>query len=109
MIDKRFGDKNLTNYDIESVLIELGHPRIMADRLTDNRQDIIHPEHYNEFLTVTKVFLTISSIILGFIFLFQLMISPMNIIDHFVQLLILYLMFISMVLGKIVFGYFLAT
>lgn len=56
MIDKRFGDKNLTNDDIESVLIELGHPRIMADRLTDNRQDIIHPEHYNEFLTVTKVF-----------------------------------------------------
>src|SRR5690625_2863233 len=108
MLAERFTNETHTYDDIESILLELGHTRIMADRLIENRQDIIHPEHYSEFITVIKFVLTIYSIMLGFIFLVQLMISPMNIIDHFVQLLILGLTVIPMVFGWIVFGFFLA-
>ncbi|WP_042144487.1 hypothetical protein [Paucisalibacillus sp. EB02] len=99
MIEERVGDGEVKKKDVEEVLIELGSPREMAIKYRGTKRYLIGPELYDSFLIVLKIVLISMFAGLGIVFVIQIIIDPVEILDHFVGLIVTLVTAIPQVVG----------
>jgi hypothetical protein len=88
MIEERVGSGEASNQVVEEVLLELGSPREMANKYRGTKKYLIGPELYDPFLIVLKIVWISMSVGLGAVFVIQSIITPPEILDHFVKLIV---------------------
>ncbi|MCM3130061.1 MULTISPECIES: hypothetical protein [unclassified Paenibacillus] len=87
MLEERASSDELKEQQVESVLIELGHPEMMAARYEGERY-LIGPALYTSYMTVMKVVLASFLIALSIFAIVEAIMTPGNILDHFTDFLI---------------------
>lgn len=88
MLDERIQDRGVKEEDVEEVLLELGHPGNLARKYRGTRKYVIGPEMYDLYMLVLKIALI--SVIIGFtaVFVIQVILNPMNILNYFVDYIV---------------------
>lgn len=108
MINERFQHKQPSETDVKNILLELGPPNQMAQKYLDHSNYLVRPERYDSFIRVLKIlFLSIIALLLA-IFVVKIIVNPIDIVDHFVQLLISLIITIPMAVGWVIIGFMLA-
>ena len=85
---ERVQDRPADKQDVEGMLLELGHPRIMAEKYSGKKRYLIGPELYDVYILVLKIVLLVLSVIVFIQFIIQVIIEPTEIIDHIVDLIV---------------------
>jgi hypothetical protein len=88
MIEERIGDGKITKKVVEEILLELGSPRKMAQKYRGTKKYVIGPELYDPFLIILKIVLLSTAGALGIVFVIQTVINPVEILDHFIGLIV---------------------
>ncbi|RDW21274.1 HAAS signaling domain-containing protein [Oceanobacillus chungangensis] len=88
MLDERVGDTGITVQDIEAVLLELGSPRKLADQYRGTKRYLIGPEIFDSYILVLKIVMIITASVIGINFVIQVILNPVEILDHFIDLII---------------------
>lgn len=88
MLDERIGDGKITDELVEEVLMELGSPRIMAQKYRGSKSYLIGPELYDTFLLVLKIVLISVGVTLAGTFVIQTIINPEEILDYFIRFIV---------------------
>ncbi|ELK48591.1 hypothetical protein [Halobacillus sp. BAB-2008] len=84
MLDDRAGERDVTEEDIEAVLIEMGSPRELAQKYRGTKNYVIGPELYDSYILVLKIALIATAATIIISFLGQVVVDPTRVIDHFV-------------------------
>ncbi|WP_246247374.1 HAAS signaling domain-containing protein [Piscibacillus halophilus] len=108
MLDERVQGRDVTEEDVREVLLELGHPRSLARKYQGNKKYIIGPELYDFYVLIAKIALISTVVGLTAIFLIKVILSPINIIDDFVDYIVSFITTIPMVIGWVTIGFVLA-
>ncbi|SFE03652.1 hypothetical protein SAMN05216238_107149 [Lentibacillus persicus] len=106
MLDERRQNRHVTEADVEDVLLGLGHPRNLARKYRGNNKYLIGPELYDLYILVLKIGLI--SVVIGFsaVFVIQVILNPVNILDYFINYIVSYFTtIIPMVIGWTTFGF----
>lgn len=109
MLDERVQDRGVKEEDVEEVLLELGHPRNLARKYRGGKKYLIGPELYDLYMLVLKIGLI--SVVIGFtaVFVIQVILNPVNILDYFVSYIVsFFTSSIPMVIGWTTLGFALA-
>lgn len=88
MLDERVQGKNITNKEVEEVLMELGNPKLLAQKYRGTKKYLIGPDFFDSYLIVLKIALisTFTAIFLNFII--HCVINPVSILDHFTEFIV---------------------
>ncbi|MFD2923997.1 HAAS signaling domain-containing protein [Halobacillus naozhouensis] len=109
MLEERVQDREVTEEDVEMVLLELGHPRILARKYRGEKRHVIGPELYDLYILVLKIALISTIAVNTAIFVIQVIVNPMNILDYFVSFIVsFFTVIIPMVFGWTTLGFALA-
>ncbi|WP_163530103.1 HAAS signaling domain-containing protein [Halobacillus ihumii] len=109
MLDERVQDGEVIEQDVESVLVELGHPRSLARKYRDSKKYVIGPELYDLYILVLKIALISTIAVNSFVFVIQVILNPVNILDYFVSYIVSFFTVVfPMVFGWTTFGFALA-
>lgn len=76
MLDERTKGAHRTEKDVESVLLELGNPRELADKYREHKRYLIGPEVFPFYLSVLKVVFMGVSIAMTVLFIIQMVSAP---------------------------------
>jgi hypothetical protein len=107
MIEERVGSGEANKKVIEEVLLELGNPREMAQKYRGTKKYLIGPELYDTFLIVLKIVLLSMAGGLGIVFIIQTILNPVEILDHFIGLIVTLVTAIPQVLGWVTLAFWL--
>ncbi|RLL41988.1 hypothetical protein D8M04_15480 [Oceanobacillus piezotolerans] len=88
MLEERVEGRKPTDRDVEEVLQELGNPKNLAGQYRESKNYLIGPELYDSFILVLKVVMITLSIVLAIEFVVQIIIEPMSILEHFIDLIV---------------------
>lgn len=88
MLEQRGKKENVKESDIEEVLLELGHPRELADQYRGSKKYLIGPDLYDSYIYLLKIVLSIVSISIAISFIIKSVLHPMNILEHFVDMIL---------------------
>lgn len=88
MLDERTNGNPADRKDVKIVLLELGHPREMADKYSESRKYLIGPELYDSFKTVLKIVLLSIAFAVAVIFAIQSILEPHHLLDHFIDFIL---------------------
>lgn len=99
MLEERVQNNMPTAQDIEAVLMELGDPRILAQKYRGTKKYIIGPELFDGYLWSLKYILIAVSIGISVSFIVQTVMDPTSILEHFVEIIISFFTVIPMVIG----------
>ncbi len=105
MLEDRSGKNHYTESDIEEVLLELGRPKELADKYRSTKKYLIGPELFDSYLYILKVILAVVGISIGVGFAIQVVINPVNILDHFVDMIVSAVTALPMAFGWTTFGF----
>ncbi len=88
MLDERVQGKNITDNDVEEVLLALGSPRQLAQKYRGTKKYVIGPELYDMYILVLKIALI--SVVAGTtaVFVIQVILNPMNTLDYFIDYIV---------------------
>ncbi|MFA1822907.1 hypothetical protein ACDX78_22615 [Virgibacillus oceani] len=88
MLDERVQGRKTTDKDVEKVLLELGPPKRLAQKYRGTKKYIIGPELYDFYVLVLKIALI--SVVAGFtaVFVIQVILNPMNMLDYFIDYIV---------------------
>ncbi|MUK87885.1 hypothetical protein GMD78_05665 [Ornithinibacillus sp. L9] len=108
MLDERVQGENITDDDVEEVLMELGNPRHLAQKYRGNKRYLIGPDFFDSYMLVLKIALisTFSVFTLGFII--QTIIDPVTILDHFIEYIVSLVTALPTAFGWTTFGFAIA-
>lgn len=105
MLEERVGNAERTKQDIEEVLLELGNPRILADKYRNKKKFLIGPEIYDAYILVLKIVLISLSSVLALTFLIQTLLQPTEILKYFVDLIVSLVTGLPLAFGWTTFGF----
>ncbi|WP_079529599.1 HAAS signaling domain-containing protein [Halobacillus hunanensis] len=106
MLEERVQDTEVTEQDVESVLVELGHPRSLARKYRDRKKYVIGPELYDLYILVLKIALISTIAVNTAVFVIQVIFNPLSILDYFVNYIVsFFTVVIPMVFGWTTFGF----
>jgi len=108
MLEERVGNREINKKDMESVLLELGSPREMANKYRGTKRYLIGPELYDSFLIVLKIVLISMTAGLGIVFVIETIINPVEILDHFVGLIVSLVTAVPQALGWVTISFAIA-
>ncbi|WP_461177443.1 HAAS signaling domain-containing protein [Virgibacillus ainsalahensis] len=109
MLYERVQSRDVTEKDVEEVLLELGHPRKLARKYRGTKKYIIGPELYDWYILVLKIALISTVAIFTLVFVIQVILNPINILDYFVNYIVsFFTSIIPMVFGWTTLGFILA-
>ncbi|MFD1850928.1 HAAS signaling domain-containing protein [Oceanobacillus bengalensis] len=108
MIEERVQDKEAMEKDVEEVLMELGNPRNLAQKYRGTKKFLIGPELFDSYILVLKIVLISVAFTMAISFLIQIIIEPISILDHFIDLIVSTVTAIPMAFGWTTFGFALA-
>ncbi|MFC3772259.1 hypothetical protein [Paenibacillus sp. GCM10012303] len=84
MLGERVQDGEPTVKDVEEVLLELGHPRKLADQYRGYKQYLISPALFPTYMSILKIVLFAIGIAMTAVFGIETFMDPANVLDHFV-------------------------
>lgn len=88
MLDANTQGDTANEADVEAVLLELGNPKELAQQYRGSNNFLIGPDFFDSYITVLKiVMITIIAVISG-IFVIQLILYPVGILEHFIDLIV---------------------
>lgn len=108
MLEEKVGTDNISNNDVEEVLIELGNPRKLADKYRGVKRYLIGPEIFDKYLLVLKIILIVVAAANGIGFVIQTIIEPYNVLEYFVEMIVSLVTEIPMAFGWTTFGFVMA-
>ncbi len=108
MLEERSYGRDVTDKDIEGVLLELGNPKKLARNYRGTKNYIIGPDLFDVFILVLKISLISFAIGMGMVFVVQISIDPLDILDHFVGLIVGCVTIIPQIIGWVVIGFAIA-
>ncbi|MBS4201378.1 hypothetical protein KHA93_17225 [Bacillus sp. FJAT-49732] len=88
MLDERAGEGEVSDSDIEEVLLELGDPRQLARQYGGKNKYIIGPVLFDSYISVLKISLISIVVAMTVVFGIKVAIDPIHIIDHFVSFIV---------------------
>ena len=88
MLEERVGSRDISDKDVEEVLLELGTPRKLAEKYRGTKKYLIGPEIFDSYLMVLKIVLVTIASIMGAVFAVQTILDPVLILDHFIDLIV---------------------
>ena len=81
-LDDRLQGREVTEADVEAVLVEMGDPRRLADRYRGHPRSLIGPELYPTYLTILTITLSAVAIAMLVVFIVQTVVTPGGAVDH---------------------------
>ncbi|HZJ84740.1 MAG TPA: hypothetical protein VFD02_04200 [Syntrophomonadaceae bacterium] len=105
MLDERLGDSDRTAKDIETVLLDLGNPKDLADKYRGTKKCLIGPELFDSYILVLKIVLIVVAVSIGAGFLIQTILEPFSILDHFINMIISIFTALPMAFAWTTFGF----
>ncbi|WP_404454494.1 HAAS signaling domain-containing protein [Oceanobacillus kapialis] len=105
MLEDRAGKGNFADKDVEDVLLELGSPKELADKYRSNQKYLIGPELFDSYLYVLKVVMAVVAISIGIGFVIQVVLNPVNILDHFIKMIVSAVTALPTAFGWTTFGF----
>ncbi|WP_026702666.1 HAAS signaling domain-containing protein [Salibacterium aidingense] len=108
MVYERVQDRDVTEEDVEDVLLELGPPKNLARKYRGTKKYVIGPELYDLYTMVLKISLISTVAAFSAVFIIQVILNPINIVDYFVNYLVSFFTILPMVFGWITLGFALA-
>ncbi|MBT2216983.1 hypothetical protein F3157_19855 [Virgibacillus dakarensis] len=88
MLDERVQDEDVTDGDVEAVLLELGDPKFLAAKYRGTKRYLISPEFYDSYISVLMIVLISIGIAMSISFAIEVIIEPVGILDHFVDFIV---------------------
>ncbi|RDW21146.1 hypothetical protein CWR48_04105 [Oceanobacillus arenosus] len=105
MLDERVGGAEINDSDVEAVLLELGSPRKLAEQYRGTKRYLIGPEIFDSYILVLKIVLIITASVIGIHFVIQVILNPVAILDHFIDLIVGIVTGIPTAFGWTTFGF----
>ncbi|SHF70407.1 HAAS signaling domain-containing protein [Ornithinibacillus halophilus] len=88
MVEERTQEGVSTDEIVEEVLMELGSPKQLADKYRGSKRYLIGPDYFESYFSINKIVLLAVSIALGVVFAIETIINPLEILDHFIGLIV---------------------
>ncbi|MFS0724558.1 HAAS signaling domain-containing protein [Paenibacillus sp. 1P07SE] len=85
MLEERKGGREASESEIEAVLIELGHPRKLADGYRGSPRYLIGPALMDSYMAVLKIVLFTVLSIMSVIFAVEVILEPAETMHHLVE------------------------
>lgn len=104
-LDERVGENDVTDQDVEEVLLEFGNPRSLAQKYRDGKKYIVGPDLHDLYMLVLKTVLISIVTIFSGIFLIQVLLNPINIVDYFSSYIVSFITSIPISIGWITLGF----
>ncbi|WP_226647268.1 HAAS signaling domain-containing protein [Mesobacillus subterraneus] len=82
MLVERTNGHPVDQEDVESVLIELGHPKDLADKYRGSKRYLIGPELFHSYLSVLKIVFFALLVAMSVVFIIESIIEPRSVIEH---------------------------
>lgn len=108
MLEERTNGEPATESDLEEILTELGNPKELAQKYRGTSNFLIGPELFDSYMSVVKIVLSIVTIVIGTVFVIQVIFNPVAILDHFIELIVSIVTGIPTALGWTTLGFALA-
>lgn len=108
MLDERVQGGDITDKDVEEVLIELGNPKRLAQKYRGTKNYLIGPELYDSYILVLKIALISTAFAISVGFIIQVIIDPVSILDHFIEWIVSLVTGLPTALGWTTFGFAIA-
>lgn len=105
MLEERGQEDQVTEKQVEDVLLELGDPRKLADKYRGTKRYLIGPELFDHYLMVLKIALIATGVVIGATFVIQVMLDPSSILESFISLIVSTVNGIPMAFGWTTFGF----
>ncbi|MGP4042489.1 HAAS signaling domain-containing protein [Gracilibacillus sp. D59] len=105
MLDERVQSKNITDDDVEEVLMELGNPRLLAQKYRGTKKYLIGPEFFDSYMLVLKIALISTFSVILLTFVIKSVINPVSILDHFVEFIVALVTALPAAVGWTTFGF----
>lgn len=108
MLEEHFSNEEITDENVETVLLELGSPRQLAQKYRSTNRYLIGPEFFDAFISVLKIVLFATSVSLVVLFSIEVIIVPSSILESFIDLIVSFFTVIPTAIGWTVFGFAIA-
>lgn len=82
MLAERTNGHPVDQEDVESVLIELGHPKDLADKYRGSKRYLIGPELFHSYISVLKIVFFALLVAMSVVFIIESIIEPRSVIEH---------------------------
>ena len=70
------------------MILKKYHPRELADQYRGSKKYLIGPDLYDSYIYLLKIVLSIVSISIAISFIIKSVLHPMNILEHFVDMIL---------------------
>ncbi|QGH33866.1 hypothetical protein GI584_07455 [Gracilibacillus salitolerans] len=108
MLDERVQGKDIRDTDVEEVLMELGNPRLLAEKYRGAKKYLIGPDFFDSYLLVLKIALISTFSVISLSFIIQSILNPVSILDHFVGFIVALVSALPAAFGWTTFGFAIA-
>lgn len=82
MLGERSYERPFTEEEVESILLQLGNPKDLADKYRGSKRYLIGPELFHPYLTVLKIVFFALLIAMTVVFIIEAMVDPSSVIEH---------------------------
>lgn len=82
MLGERTNGRPVAQEDVESVLLELGHPKDLADKYRGTKRYLIGPELFPPYITVMKIVFFALLVAMSVVFVIESMVEPQSVMEH---------------------------
>ncbi|UYZ22490.1 HAAS signaling domain-containing protein [Mesobacillus jeotgali] len=84
MLGERTHGRPIADEDVESILLELGPPRDLADKYRGSKRYLIGPELFHPYITVLKIVFFAVLVAMTVVFIIESMVEPGSVIEHII-------------------------
>lgn len=85
MLEERTGGQPATESEMETVLLDLGSPKELAQKYRGTNKFLIGPELFDSYILVLKIVITTLAIGISASFVIQFIVEPVSILDIFIH------------------------
>ncbi|CDQ20079.1 HAAS signaling domain-containing protein [Halobacillus karajensis] len=108
MLEERVQGGNITDKEVEEVLLELGNPSHLAQKYRGTKNYLIGPEFYYSYILVLKIALISTASVIFGVFIIQTIIDPVSILQHFIECIVSLVTALPSAFGWTTFGFAIA-
>ncbi|WP_087974398.1 hypothetical protein [Oceanobacillus rekensis] len=105
MVEERANGGEIKRTDVEEVLLELGSRKKLAQNYRENRKYVIGPELFDFYMLVMKISLISFAFSMGVVFVIEIIINSIAILDHFIGLIISIITVVPQIVGWVTIGF----
>lgn len=105
MLEERMQETDSQEKLVKEILLELGHPKKLANKYRGTKRYVIGPEIFDTYLLVLKIVLICVAGGIGISFIVQTAMEPTNILSHFIDMIVSIVTGIPMAFGWTTFSF----